>query len=126
MTASFPAQLLEALRTASTVRIHTSRAPGEPTRRTTIWAVVDEADRVLVRSVRGDRGRWYRDLLAHPRGSLEAGGRTVEVTAEPASDPERVGACSRALSAKYARAAASLASMLVPEVVHATVELHPA
>jgi hypothetical protein len=123
VSASFAPLLLDELRTTSTVRIHTSRAPADPTRRAIIWIVVDESDRVLVRSVRGSRGRWYRDLVANPAGVLEVGRLRVDVTAEPASDPDRVEACSRALSAKYARAGASLASMLVPEILDATLEL---
>jgi hypothetical protein len=126
VTASFAAPLIDELRTTRTVRVETSRAAGRPTHRTIIWIVVDEEDRVLVRSVRGSRGRWYRDLLAHPTGVLEVGEVRVDVRAEPAGDPDRVGACSRALAAKYPRAGASLASMLVPEVLDATLELHRA
>jgi hypothetical protein len=122
----FPAQLLEALRAARTVRIRTRRASEDARRETIIWLVVDDEDRVLVRSVRGARGRWFRDLRSQPMGVLIVGGAQVEVRAEPAADAERVDACSRALSEKYARSGASLASMLVPEVLEATMELQPA
>jgi hypothetical protein len=125
MSAGFPRADLDALRSARTVTIETSRSPAGRTRRTVIWLVVDPDDRVLVRSVRGERGRWYRDLLAHPSGAVVAGQLRVPARAELAGDADRVAACTRALELKYASAGASLASMLVPEVVAATLELHP-
>ena len=115
-----------ALRTARTVRIETSPTPGAPVHRATIWVVVDETGRVLVRSWRGARGRWYRELLAHPRGALLVGSRHIPVRAKPAGDPDRVEACSRGLREKYASSRQSLAGMLVPEVLETTVELLPA
>ena len=126
MSESFPAQLLDALRAARTVRIRTRRASEDDRRETIIWLVVDEEDRVLVRSVRGARGRWFRDLRSQPMGLLIVGAAQVEMRAELAADPGRVDACSRALSEKYAHSGASLASMLLPEVLEATMELHPA
>jgi hypothetical protein len=125
VTGSFAPPLLEALRAARTVRIETARAPGDPARETIIWIVVDDADRVLVRSVRGARGRWYRDLQDRPTGALVVGSSRIEVRAELAADPERVDACSRALATKYARSGASLASMLTPAVLECTLELRP-
>ena len=94
-------------------------------RSTVIWAVVDATGRVLVRSVRGSRGRWYRDLLANPRGNLLVGEERIGFEAVVADDPERVDACSEALSAKYGGAGASLASMLLPDVLGTTLELRP-
>jgi hypothetical protein len=122
----FEAELRPALRTARTVRIETSATPGAPVHRATIWVVVDETGRVLVRSWRGARGRWYRELLAHPRGTLLVGSRHIRVRAEPAGDQDRVEACSRGLREKYAGSRQSLASMLVPEVLPTTLELLPA
>ncbi len=122
----FDPELLELLRTEAEVRILTSRGPEAPTHGTIIWIVVDEADRVLVRSVRGARGRWYRECVANPSCGLVVAGREVSMTAEVASDPDRVEACSRALSAKYARWRASLAAVLVEETLETTLELRPA
>jgi len=126
MSGTFDSATLTELRDAGTIRIETSRAPGQPLRAATIWIVVDEEDRVLVRSVRGERGRWYRDLRANPSGAVGLAGRRLAIRAEPADDPERIESCSAALSAKYARAGASLASMIVADVLHATLELRPA
>lgn len=118
-------EVLEALRRARTVRIETSASPAGRRHVATIWIVVDEARRVLVRSWRGQRGRWYRELLANPSGRIGVGDRWIVVRAEHASDPGRVESCSRALRAKYASSRGSLAEMLVDEVLPTTLELHP-
>jgi hypothetical protein len=115
-----------ALRTARTVRIETSATPDAPVHRATIWVVVDETGRVLVRSWRGARGRWYRELLANPHGELLVGSRRIQFRAGPADDPDRVEACSRGLREKYASSRQSLAGMLLPEVLPTTLELLPA
>src|SRR5918992_4561504 len=94
MSTAFDAEISLALRGARTVRIETSAAPGRPVHRATIWVVVDDAGRLLVRSYLGERGRWYRELRANPTGALIFDGRRILVRAEPASDPERVEACS--------------------------------
>jgi len=126
MSGTFDAATLTELRDLRTVRIETSRAPEQPPRAATIWIVVDDVDRVLVRSIRGERGRWYRDLRAQPLGAVLVAGRRLSIRAELADDPERIESCSQALAAKYARSGASLASMLVEDVLHATLELRPA
>ena len=72
---------------------------------------------MLVRSVRGPRGRWYRECVANPSCAVVVADRQVATTAEMASDPDRVEACSRALRAKYARWRSSLAAMLVEETL---------
>jgi hypothetical protein len=121
----FDAATLDALRAARTVRIETSRGAGQPVHDTVIWLVVDESGRALVRSVRGGRGRWYRELVANPEGAVMVSGSRIEVRAEPATDPDRIEACSDALRAKYSRAGQSLASMLRDEVLDTTLELMP-
>jgi hypothetical protein len=122
----FQPDVLDLLRSEAEVRIVTRRGAGSPEHSTIIWIVVDEADRVLVRSVRGPRGRWYRECLANPSCAVVVADRQVATTAEVASDPDRVEACSRALRAKYARWGASLAAMLVDETLETTLELRPA
>jgi hypothetical protein len=81
---------------------------------------------VLVRSWRGERGRWYCELRANPNGTMRVGSRRIPIRAELAADPERIEACSRGLREKYATARGSLAEMLVDEVLPTTLELHPA
>jgi hypothetical protein len=119
----FPPEVLLELRRARTVRIETSAGAGRPVHRTIIWAVVDDAERVLVRSWRGERGRWYRELRANPRGTLYVRNRGIAVRAELAADPERIEACSRALREKYASSTGSLAEMLLDDVLPTTLEL---
>jgi hypothetical protein len=121
---SFDPDVLDRLRDAGTVRIQTQRGPDAPEHRTIIWIVVDDRDRVLVRSVRGARGRWYREALANPECTVWIRGVGVEVRAEPASDPDRVAATSAALEAKYA-GDPSLRSMLRDDVLDTTLELLP-
>ena len=118
--------VLDALRAARTVRIETAAAPGGAVHEAIIWVVVDDAGRVLVRSWRGERGRWYRELGANPRGTLRVGDMAVAVRAEPAGDEERVEACSRGLAEKYAGAGGSLSGMLLDEILGTTLELLPA
>jgi len=122
---SFDAEVLLALRAAINVRLETSAAPGRPTHSAIVWVVVDEAGRVLVRSWHGERGRWYRELRANPRGVLRVARDRVPIIAELADDPERIEACSRGLREKYAAARGSLAEMLLDEVLPTTLELKP-
>jgi hypothetical protein len=119
-------ELWHALRDARTIRIETSAGPERPRHEATIWVVVDDRGRILVRSWRGERGRWFRELRSNPSGRLRVGDRWVHIRADLAADPERVEACSEGLREKYATARGSLAQMLVDDVLPATLELHPA
>lgn len=90
-----------------------------------IWIVV--VDGVpYVRSVRGPRGRWYRELLARGEGAVVAGGKRVPVRATHDSSPKAIEAVSEALRHKYPRSGASLVSMLRADVLDTTVRLEPA
>ena len=121
---TFTADDVRLLRDASLVEIETSRGSDAPVHRTVIWIVADEAGRAFVRSVRGERGRWYRELVANPNGAVLAGNRRVAVTAA-AADEAGIEAASRLLSEKYRTSRASLASMLRAEVLDTTLELEP-
>jgi hypothetical protein len=122
---AFAADVAATLRKASTVTIETSAGPDAPVHRTVIWIVADERGRAFVRSVRGRRGRWYREIVANPSGAVFVGGRRIAVRAAPA-DQAGIEACSRLLSEKHATSKASLASMLRDEVLDTTLELGPA
>jgi len=126
MAVSFDPAIIARLRAAEEVEIETSAAPGAIRHRTIIWIVVDEHDRVFIRSVRGPVGRWYREALANPNVSLEVDGRVIPVRVDGASDAERVEATSHALRIKYARSRASLAAMLREVTLPTTLELLPA
>jgi hypothetical protein len=121
----FGADLLERLRREIEVRIETRPAADAPAHRAIIWVVVDDADRVLVRSYRGATARWYREATSGTPVALVIGDEVVPVAVEIARDDDRVRACSAELERKYAGDPATPA-MVRGEVLDTTLELHPA
>jgi len=91
--------------------------------RTVIWVVVDDGD-VLVRSVRGEGGRWYRRAVADPEVSLLVGSDRYQFRAVSVADPDDIERASDALRRKYPPGR-SLDSMLRPEVLGTTLLLEP-
>ncbi len=121
-TAGLPADLLERIAREEEVDIETWSAAGEP-HRTIVWVVVHDA-KVYVRSYRGERGRWYREIRTEPHGTLIVAGERVPVQAVPAGDEESIAACSATLERKYADDPA-LRAMLHPDVLGTTLRLDP-
>jgi hypothetical protein len=111
---------LEQIAQAREVVIQTRK--GERLFDTIIWVVVDEGE-VFVRSVRGERGRWYRRALAEPDVALAVGGDSFRFVAMPADDAESIQRTSDALSRKYR--GRSLEMMLQPETLGTTLRLDP-
>lgn len=124
MEGSFDQSTLDRLRAIEEIEIETRAADGAPAHRTIIWVVVDGQDRVLIRSVRGELGRWYREAVAHPACGLLVDGTLLPVAAVAAIDDDQVAACSRGLRAKYPRDA-SLGAMLHESVLGTTLRLLP-
>jgi len=120
--AKFPPDVLAALAEREEVQIETGG------RRTIIW-IVAHGPHVFVRSVRGERGRWYQDLLAEPEATVYFRGKPklppVAVRAVHSPDPESVAACTKALEEKYRRFGASLKAMLEPKTLPTTFRLEP-
>jgi hypothetical protein len=85
--------------------------------------VVDGGD-VFIRTYRGPKSRWYRELLAGP-GALVVNGQRVPVRAIAAADGASVKRASDGYRKKY-RKGSSLDSMLVPSVLSTTLRLEPA
>src|SRR6476619_3883885 len=85
---------------AHEVDIETSEGEGAPIHRTTVWAVVDGGE-VYVRSLRGARGRWYRELMASGEGVVHVGGDTYPVRAVQADDPDSIERTSEGFRRKY-------------------------
>ena len=112
-----------AMAAAEEVEIET-RTPSGDQRRTIIW-IVEQDGEVYVRSVRGPRGRWYREALVDPGVAIHVDGRRVVARALPATDAASVEACSEALREKY-RGDYSLGSMLEAETLPTTMKLVPA
>jgi hypothetical protein len=92
-------------------------------RRTTIWPVVVEGQ-VYIRSWLGERGLWYREIVANPDAVLHVGREAVPVRAVAAADPESVQRASAGLRRKYA-GSQSLASMVRGEILGTTLRLVP-
>jgi hypothetical protein len=113
------------MRNARTVTIETSAGARRPVHRAIIWIVVDESGRAFVRSWLGQRGRWYRELLANPVGAVTVGNRRIPVRATPA-DEAGIETCSTLLREKHKTSPGSLASMLRDEILDTTLELRPA
>src|SRR5438034_2106004 len=95
----FDADTLRELRDLQEVAIRTEKHPKSAV---VIWVVVAD-DEVFVRSVRGTKGRWYRDLAAGGPATLEFAGRRLAVQAVPASDTTAVARASREYLKKYQR-----------------------
>jgi hypothetical protein len=117
---------LQLLDETKEVQIETRRDEDAPAHRTTIWVVTVDGD-VFVRSVRGDRGRWYREVSANPSAALHVGDRRIPVRAVPVTDEPMVGAVSEAYRSKYGRTSpGSTRAMLQPETLPTTLKLEPA
>src|SRR5215203_2557309 len=95
MNASFDAETLRLLDETKEVYIETRRDGDSPEHRTIIWVVVVE-DEVFVRSVRGQRGRWYREISSNPEGAMHVEDDRIPVHATPATDEPTVDAVSDA------------------------------
>ena len=114
---------LAAMAAEQEVGIETRSAAGE-THRTIIW-IVERAGEVYVRSVRGERGRWYREAVANPDVAIHVHGRRIPARAVAATDPQSVEACSAALAEKY-EGDPSTRAMLADDVLPTTLKLVPA
>jgi hypothetical protein len=73
---------LDALDRTEEVHIETRRDASSPAHETVIWAVVVDGG-AFVRSVRGGKGRWYREASANPDVTLRVDDRRVPVRAVP-------------------------------------------
>jgi hypothetical protein len=118
--AHFDADVRHALQDTKEVNIRTEKHPDSAV---IIWVAV-AGDDVFVRSFRGERGRWYRDLADGGAATLEIGGRRVAVQAVPAKDPASIERASAAFLAKY-RPSPYAEAMVKPELLPTTLRLEP-
>jgi hypothetical protein len=118
--AKFEPDTLRELRDRQEVAIRTEK---HPTSAITIWIVVADSE-VLVRSVRGAKGRWHRDLAGGGPATLEFNGQRLAVQAVPATDADAVERASREFLSKY-RSSPYAESMVRPEVLQTTLRLEP-
>jgi hypothetical protein len=126
MNDTFDVETLRLLEETKEVRIETRRDGDSPEHRTIIWVVVVEGE-VFVRSVRGRRGRWYREISSNPEGTLHVQDNRLPVQAAPATEGTTVDAVSAAFRSKYQRSSpASTEAMVRPETLPTTLKLSPA
>ena len=118
--AKFDADILRELRDFQEVAIRTEKHPKSAV---VIWVVV-AYDEVFVRSVRGSKGRWYRDLATGGSATLELAGRRLEVQALPAIDADSIARASREYLRKY-QSSPYVQSMVRAEVLPTTLRLEP-
>jgi hypothetical protein len=121
---AFPAIVLEAFRVKHEIDVETSSPEGE-VHRVIIWIVV-VGEVPYVRSVRGAKGRWYRELLRTGEGAIHVGSRRIPVRATRVSDAAENDRVSEAIQQKYVRPAASVKAMIRDEVLATTARLEPA
>jgi hypothetical protein len=124
MAQRFSQDLLDALKGAREIDIETSRDDRSRAHPATVWVVVDDEGRVLVRSWRGASARWFREALRNPRVTLVVGGRRVPAAVVVANDEKRIQAASGGYRSKYAKSS-SMPSMLADEILSTTLELVP-
>lgn len=118
--AKFDTDTLRELREHQEVAIRTEKHPESAT---TIWVVVSDTD-VFVRSVRGAKGRWYKDLAGGGPATLEFNGHQVAVQAVPAADAVSIERASREYLSKY-RSSPYAEPMVRSEVLPTTLRLEP-
>jgi hypothetical protein len=116
----FDADTLRVLRDAHEVAIRTEKRPASAV---VIWVAVAGED-VFVRSARGAKGRWYKDLLADRRATLEVAGRRLAVQAIPADDAQSIERASRAFLGKY-EPSPYAPSIVKADVLPTTLRLEP-
>ncbi len=80
-----------------------------------------------MRSVRGPKGRWYREISGNPAGALHVGDRRIAVRAAPVADGPITEAVSDAIRSKYEREwPIPTAAMVRPDALPTTLKLSPA
>jgi hypothetical protein len=120
---SFSEDDLARIGAAEEVEIET-QAPDGPAHRTIIWVVVDAGD-TFVRSVLGERARWFREATANAAVALHVDAERIPATAIPATDPDSIDRINRALQAKYT-GIEGFDSMFDPINLSANFRLEPA
>ena len=90
-----------------------------------IWIVV--VDGVpYVRSVRGPKGRWFREIMARKEGAIKVGRGRYPVRPVLVKDEATNELVSQAIRTKYRTSKASVAAMVRPDVLATTARLEPA
>lgn len=115
---------LEKLDETKEVDVETRSADGK-LHSVIIWIVV-VGGVPYVRSVRGPRGRWFRELMARKEGAIKVGRGRYPVRPVLVKDEATNELVSQAIRTKYRTSKASVAAMVRPEVLATTARLEPA
>ena len=119
-------KILNALDRAEEVHIGTRRDASSSGHETIIWAVVVDGG-AFVRSVRGGKGRWFREASANPEVTLRVNDERVPARAVPETDARTIEGVSEAIREKYGTSyPGPTAAMLRGEVLATTLRLLPA
>jgi len=118
--ATFDRDTLQRLHDTQEIAISTGKHPGKPI---VIWVAVAD-DEVFVRSVRGPKGLWYKDLAAGGPAELDLAGRKLAVQAVPVRDEAAIGQASREYLRKY-RTSPYAQSMVRADTLPTTLRLEP-
>jgi hypothetical protein len=113
---------LHDLEVAREVRIETQAASGV-VHSTIVWVVVDDGE-VFVRSVRGERGRWFQEALVDDLVTINDVGRRLEARAVQLTDAATIARIDAALARKYT-GDPGYDSMIKPEAQQANLRLEP-
>lgn len=122
----FTDEQLQYLLQTKTLVIETRRSPQDPSHTTPIWIVVAD-QQAYARSYRGQAGRWYQEITAHPLAVLHISDEQLTVQAVQITDAATLAHVSQALLQKYPPATYSYAaSMVRDEILSTTLRLAPA
>lgn len=124
MATAFDEEVIRLLAKIEEVDIETRAGPDAPAHRVTIWVVVVDGVPYL-RSVRGVRGRWYREATAVPEVVVYAGERRLPAHVETVSDSITIAGVSEAFLRKYVQWPKDARAMVRDEVLPTTLRLHP-
>lgn len=117
---------LDQVGNAEELEIASLRADGTMRKSRTIW-VVRVGDDVYVRSVNGRSSDWFRGVLTHHEGHIEAGGVDKDVSFEEVGADDKIhDRIDDVYRRKYSRYAANIVNTtLTPQAQSATVKLVP-
>jgi hypothetical protein len=119
-------ETLDALDRTEEVHIGTRRDASSPAHETVIWAVVVDGG-AFVRSVRGGKGRWYREASANPEVTIRTNDERAPVRAVPEADARTIEKVSEAIREKYGTSfPGPTAAIVREEVLATTLRLLPA
>jgi hypothetical protein len=120
MSDQFNASVVQSLAKEPEIEIETqsSKSPG----RVVIW-IVEDGGQLYIRSVHGERGRWYRNIKLQPEATIHGAGEHLPVKAVAVTDDQEIERVSQAYRMKYAFDPPDVANITKPETLPTTLRL---